>query len=686
MAPLVPMRDGNGGLALWQPLPTRPPSPGVGENVPSLSALPGLSGWWDGATFNGMRDRTGSPLTSWGSEVFSLQDQSGNGRAVIPYTSRPAVALPIAAPRLSGLLGGLGSLATNAGLPAPVLDPDAGLAAGDADLQVETGWTLFLVWSRPNWRQNSGKDAEPVTLLSWGGAPVLQAESRGGGNRLWLFPGSGADVILTADLARRHTHSLIIRNRPNAGVDVWLDDNRIVSAGANPLVSLSGTLPLILLHDTTVGGGAQCWFHEAAMWTRDLADQEIGIVLTRSSRWSRGSRRGVCLLINGQSNAINFSLNDGAAELLAQGVAWHLGALAYDILATWGGPSSYTMQSGHGIYRAGLYPGSFLQDPGDGSDPLEWQPGADGEALREAISNFPDQDRSDLCAIVWPWNETDSLRDYSEKARFMAAARRFLSLERAMAGLSADKLPLIWWNAISYGLPGGMQMHREVVATLANDPGTNVVIGNPQTSDTNARGSAWDPSTGIATGGDPAHRDGADNQRLARLAAPVVARALMSAGRGDTMVTIPPQLPISGGPRIVQARAMDETTLMLTVLHDAGDDLKVPLRAAQGAGFTVMDGGNVANPGPLVEAVSCERLDQTHLQIRLSQPLNNPPERCLLFYPYGSQAIGRGNAVTDNYSQLPKPAGWDISGDLGTAWNLDYPLAATTTGIPVTPG
>ena len=71
-----------------------------------------------------------------------------------------------------------------------------------------------------------------------------------------------------------------------------------------------------------------------------------------------------------------------------------------------------------------------------------------------------------------------------------------------MLGRSAAALPLIWWNAIPYGGAGGMQMHREVVAAMAADASQNVAIGNPQTSDSNAR-----------NGQDPAHRDSADNRR-----------------------------------------------------------------------------------------------------------------------------------------------------------------------------
>lgn len=681
VAPGVAQSLGFGQIALWRPLSELTGS--LGGSGPTPSDIVGLGAWWDAGSFGSLADSGGTALSGWNQAVGQLQDKSGNNVILSPFTVLAPAGLPVATPRVNGLLGGVARIAGGSGTLAPALDPDSGFQTPSALFNVSDGWTLYFVWSRPNWRQNSRHDSSPITLMMAGNEPLLQADSAGGQNKLTFLPSLNPTVLITT-LERRHSHAVAIRFDGSNTADVWLDG--IPLARFVPFPSVAGGLTL--LHDCTAMGSAQCWFHEAAFWSRSLSDSEMIVLGQCPSRWSLGARRGVTLLINGQSNAINYSLNDGAAVLLVQGIAWHLGALAYNVVASTGNPTAYTMQSGHGLYPAvdGLYPGSFLDDPNDGSDPSTWNLGQDGLATLAVIEGLGSVDDADICALLWPWNETDSLRDYSEKAAFKAAVQRFLLLERGMLGAPPTGMPLISWNAIPYGSNGGIQMHREVMWELSQDGVSNVVIGNPQTSDSNPRGSSRDPNTGLWSGGDTAHRDSADNQRFACLAAPIVSRAILQASGGDTIRSIPAGIPTTGGPKVESAVLRSGNQVLITVLHDCGTDLKVQLQALNGAGFAVMDGGSVANPGPIIQATSCARISATQLLVTLAQAPRNPPGFCLLFYPYGPVEIGRGNAVTDNYSEVVKPQSWDIGGDLGSDWELDFPLAATTEPVVLSAG
>lgn len=677
------MGIGGSRLALYAPLtPEAGSSVSVGAASSLIQIVSGTDGWWDASAPAGLAGPGNTAVTVWNSPGSALIDLSGNGHNLLPFFSPPSASMPQGSPHLSGLLGGVGYPVTTAGLLQPALNPNAGWQLPGSTPSATTSWTWYLVWSRPNWRQGTSFDANPITLLTIGSQAILQVDSKGGTNRLVLFPGSG-QVAVNSNMARRHTHSIVIRYSPTSGADLWLDNIRVAQSVHWTPGTLSG--PVVLLHDGTSVGAAQCWLHEAAEWGRALSDSDVAAVTAYAGRWVRGARKGLYFIINGQSNALNYSMNDGAAALLARGVAWNLGALAYNVLATTGNPTSYTMQSGHGIYAIASsgYPGSFVSNPGDGSSPSGWSLGADGLAVHQAVAGLPAEDILDICAIIWPWNETDSLRQYDERSTFQAAALRFLSLLRAMLGDTSNRIPLIWWNAIPYGSADGITMHRQVVQSIASNTMQNVIIGNPQTSDSNPRGSSWSPTTGIATGGDSAHRDSADNLRFAMLASPVVARTLVAGSFADSITALPDALPKVGGPSIVHVYRQTSTTLIITVAHDSGNDLKVPLQAATGIGFAVMDGGAPGNAGTIVSAISCQRLDGTHLQVVLNSALQHGSSVCQLFYPYGSVQIGRGNAVTDNFSTIAMPAGWNASADLGTSWNLDFPLAATFSGVPL---
>jgi hypothetical protein len=237
-------------------------------------------------------------------------------------------------------------------------------------------------------------------------------------------------------------------------------------------------------------------------------------------------------------------------------------------------------------------------------------------------------------------------------------------------------------------------MQREAVANMAADPSQNITVVLPQTTDAMPRAIGgnsalvFNPATGVFSGGDGFHRDLPDNQRFGMLAAPLVARAIIASEGGDTITAIPAGVPAAGGPVVTHVYRRTNTSLVITVQHDCGTDLIVPATlAASGAGWAVMDGGSVATPGTIVNAIACVRLNPTQLQITLPQALVNPSANCLLFYPYGTTTIGRGNTVTDNLSQVTPPPGWDIAADLGAARGVAAAFVSSAAAVEAaTPG
>ncbi|MDE8345614.1 MAG: hypothetical protein POH28_05485 [Acidocella sp.] len=688
-----------GRRALVAPLPLGDTKPVGGFSGPYPSAIAGLSGWWDAGALDGLLTIAGVAPTAANTPITAVADKSGVGRSLMAYdisgdTSPVAM---VAAPRVNGFLGAAGAPDASVINDGPSLDAEWGLLHPGLDLGSGQGWTMYLVWTRPNWRQGTYYvDDAPIPLLHTNfaaGATILQADSAAGTN-LTLFPGQTSQVVLTNTLTRRHSHAIILRNTPGLGVDVWLDGLAVATGVVNPLPA-SANGAVLFLHDGSIQGSAQCWFHEAARWERAINAADIATLIAAQARWVLGVRRGVNVLVMGQSNAAWF-MTSGGPLALAQGVAWYLGAASYKVTAadagTYVSPDRYSVISGHPIsnstpplFAPGAGNGTFLTNPGDGSDPSTWAAGPDFVALTDFLTGTnalvsPD-DISDIAFVVWPWSEQDSTMPYADKDLYKGTVTRLLALTRTLLGRSAAQLPVLAWNAIPYETNDGVQMVREAIADLAADPTNNIVLFAAQTADSNALNAAYDPVTGLSSGGDPEHRDEPDLLRYGRIGAFMAGRTAIGLGLSDTIpaVALPASgLVAAGGPRVTHVYRASDTELTLSIAHDSGTDVIVPLQAANGAGFAVMDGGSVAAPGPMIAAVAARRVDATHVSVTLASAITQASADVMVFYPYGSAQIGRGDAVTDNAASLALPSGWDIGADLGSAWRVNMPLQATT--------
>ena len=695
-APGSPLLTGDATRALIGALPAGGGAPQGVFAGPFPSSISGLSGWWDAGLLSGLLDITGAPVTGANAVVGSVIDKSGNGATLFPYhisvDTSPVSTLAVA--RVNGFLGAIGAPDPEILTYGPTLDPDWGLVHSGFEFGAGAAWTRYLVWTRPNLRQGTYYvNAAPIPLLHCvaNGVTVLQADSAD--NNLTLFPGTASQTVLSTAIARRHSHAVILRNTPGVGVDAWLDGVQVASAVVNPF-SASADAQVLYFHDGSIQGSAQCWFHEAANWERALDAAEISTLIAAQGRWVLGPRRGVSVLVMGQSNAIWF-VAAGAPLAMAQGIAWYLGAASYSYdgqpSGTYISPSRYSIISGHPIsnstpplFPPGVADGTFLTNPGDGSDPSTWSSGPDFLALTDYLTGssavVSALDDADIAFLVWPWTEQDSTMPYSDKSLYKGTVLQLLSLTRAMLGRTASSLPLLAWNAIPYETTAGVQMVRESIADLVAESANNMLVFVAQTSDSNPLNASYDPSSGIFSGGDPQHRDQPDLLRYGMIGAHAAGRAAIAGGLSDTIPAsaIPSSgLPAVGGPRIVHVYRASDTDLVLTILHDSGNDLIVPLQAVFGVGFAVMDGGSVASPGNVISATAAARLDATHIALTLASGITNPSSDVLLFYPYGSTQIGRGDAVTDNASLVTPPAGWNIADDLGTAWAINMPLQAT---------
>ena len=698
-----PLISGSGVRILSAALPAGSTVPTGLFAGPYPSNISGLSGWWDAGLTSGLLDASGAPLSSWNGVVGSVVDKSGQGQALMPYhiAADSAPVATLAVPRVNAYLGAVGAPDSTIVSYGPSLDPDWGLLHAGLEFGSAEAWTRYLVWTRPNWRQGTYYvNAQPIPLIhttSGAGMTILQADSSEGSN-LILFPGTSSQTILTSTLTRRHSHAVILRNTPGSGVDVWLDGVQVASSVSNPLPA-SANAEVLFLHDGTVQGSAQCWFHEAASWESALSSTDITTLIAAQGRWVLGARRGINLLVMGQSNAAWF-INAGGPLALAQGIAWYTGSAAYAFTAAMSGsyisPNRYSVISGHPIsnsspplFPPGVGSGTFLTNPGDGSSPSGWGGGPDFTALTDYLTGnssvVSSLDQEDIAFLVWPWSEQDSTMPYSSKELYKGTVLQLLALTRGLLNRTAAQLPLLAWNAIPYETNDGVQMVRESIADLAVDPANNITMFVAQTADSNPLNSTYDATTGLFSGGDPEHRDEPDLLRYGRIGAHTAGQMALKNGFADTISAdaLPTSgLPVKGGPQIVHVYRASNTELILTISHDSGNDLIVPLQASNGAGFAVMDGGTVASPGVVVPAMAAARIDATHVSVTLSQAITNPSSSVLFFYPYGSAQIGRGDAVTDNAGSIAAPANWSIGQDLGSDWVVNLPLQATT--YPIT--
>jgi hypothetical protein len=395
----------------------------------------------------------------------------------------------------------------------------------------------------------------------------------------------------------------------------------------------------------------------------------------------------IALAMHGQSNSNFFAFSDGAALLQAQCVSAWLGGT--------GTPATLALEAmcvgGTGVDCGVAGYGSYLTWNGDTvSDAQTAMLSSTGSAMIAAIEALTSGQKGATLGLCVDWGETDSLWagtgyagnggfGYGDKAVYKAALLNDFAQIRAAFGKTAAQLPILIFG-VTFGSSQGYAMVREAWAELAQNPANNLVWGLPQTGDDVTRGDNWSSATGLVTTGSPiaGHVDNTTNLIFAQRSSLAFAR-IIAASQGVSGC-VSSVFGAGLGPKIVAAN-LSGNVVTCTVQHDAGSDLIVPLLAAQGVGFSVMDGGTAAEPAAQIQATACVRVDATHIAVTLASAPVNPAADCTLFYPLGAnnsaqplQPIGRGCAVTDNFSAVLGAQGISLPSVTGAVWSGNYPI------------
>jgi hypothetical protein len=380
------------------------------------------------------------------------------------------------------------------------------------------------------------------------------------------------------------------------------------------------------------------------------------------------------LLITGQSNA-GFFLEQGIWTMnLGLVVLLGLEEGRYNPrLDGLGSLDGYALREG--VHRAPematTYGGTPLWGPGDqgafllhqpGVDPSRWGRGATGQALDRFVRELlTERDRADCLGILWIHTENDCqdkrMRDVETHA---GAIRRHLELIRAAFRRPATgprELPAYGWSPIPYGNSAeGHRAVRAAIAAVVADGRQNFRLAMPQTAD----------SQGRDEGRDYSHRDDPDFRAYAYRAGYAITRHLRERhGLGTGSLPGP-------GPRIAGAAAEGAGTTVVTVAHDGGRALKASRAARDGRGWSVLDGGTPRKVTG-IELRGADRIAIRH------EPCAAPPDRREVGYCLFGEELGRGNAVTDDWSDRARqpPRGLDA------AWLFDFPLQATLLPVAV---